>query len=391
MPSAWRRVGIGAAALVGVYAIILGALLTPNLQRFALYAHKINTLFLHDIDNGERFGFAKGQVTPFSIHTADGETLYAWHVLPIDAYARNEEVLRKEAGSIGDFSNTHAFHLLTSSEAKVVVSFHGNAGHIAQGWRPETLRHLTAQPNTHVVTIDYRGFGKSSGYPTEAGLIEDGTALVNWVLRIANIPPNQIAILGQSLGTAVASAVALRFADPSNELVWPNAAEPIPGVVEKDGLQPTIFAGIILIAPFSSLPSLLLTYRMGGFLPLLLPLRPFPALASSLTSQMVDKWHTAERLRAYHATLSGDSGLAPANAARLGSLQIFHSLDDFDISYHQTEMICRRIFVDGAECIDGSKGAAVLGVKSDDAPRVRFELLQHGGETKSHVIRPSIH
>lgn len=122
MSSAWRRVGIGAAALVGVYAIILGALLTPNLQRFALYAHKINTLFLHDIDNGERFGFAKGQVTPFTIQTADGETLYAWHVLPVDAYARNERLLREEAAHIGDFSNKHAFHLLTSSEVRVVVS-----------------------------------------------------------------------------------------------------------------------------------------------------------------------------------------------------------------------------------------------------------------------------
>lgn len=210
---------------------------------------------------------------------------------------------------------------------------------------------------------------------------------MDWVLRTANIPSNKIAILGQSLGTAVASAVALRFADPSNELVRPKAAEPIAALVEKRGLQPTLFAGIILVAPFSSLPSLLLTYRMGGFLPLLLPLRPFPSLASSLTSQMVDKWHTADRLRAYHATLSGNSALVPGNAAGLGSLQIFHSLNDFDISYHQTELICRRMFDDGAECIDGSKGAAVLDVNTDDAAKVRFEILEHGGEMHFDVNR----
>jgi hypothetical protein len=93
----------------------------------ALYAHKINTLFWHDIHDAEQFGFAKGQVTPFTIPTPDGETLYAWHVLPIDAYLRNEKALSETGrlqGPVEDFTTTLQFSLLssTSPPARVVIN-----------------------------------------------------------------------------------------------------------------------------------------------------------------------------------------------------------------------------------------------------------------------------
>jgi abhydrolase domain-containing protein 12 len=93
----------------------------------ALYAHKVNTVLWHDIDNAEQFGFAKNQVTPFHIPTPDGETLYAWHVLPIDAYMHHEKALGKVErphGSAADFTKTLPFQLLTSKQhpARVVVN-----------------------------------------------------------------------------------------------------------------------------------------------------------------------------------------------------------------------------------------------------------------------------
>ena len=77
----------------------------------------------------------------------------------------------------------------------------------------------------------------------------------------------------------------------------------------------------------------------------------------------------------------------------MGVLQLLHSIQDMDIPYHQTEMICRRIFGEGAEpgvyedkdqdgpvkCIDGSHGPTVLDVKAKGRPRVRFEIVQYGG------------
>jgi hypothetical protein len=66
-------------------------------------------------------------VTPFAIPTPDGETLYAWHILPIDAYLRNEKALSEDSrpqGPVEDFTTTLPFSLLssTSPPARVVIN-----------------------------------------------------------------------------------------------------------------------------------------------------------------------------------------------------------------------------------------------------------------------------
>ena len=102
--------------VVGAYATLLGLLLTPPIQRFALYANNINTLFLgDDLNNGESYGFARHQVTPFHLQTPDGETLHAWHLLPLDVYAQHDAVITAEQrpdGMVEDFTRSTAFKLL---------------------------------------------------------------------------------------------------------------------------------------------------------------------------------------------------------------------------------------------------------------------------------------
>lgn len=91
----------------------------------ALYAHKVNTLFWHDIDDPTEFGFAKHQVTPFNVQTSDVEILYAWHVLPLDVYTRNEAALKEESRPnpvVEDVTSTLAFQLLRSPDSRVVIS-----------------------------------------------------------------------------------------------------------------------------------------------------------------------------------------------------------------------------------------------------------------------------
>jgi abhydrolase domain-containing protein 12 len=282
---------------------------------------------------------------------------------------------------------------LATSSQFLTNTVHGNAGHIAQGWRPDTYRNLALQPNTHVVTIDYRGFGHSTGSPTEVGLIADGTTLANWVLQTAQIPADRIVILGQSLGTAVASAVALNFIDPQNELLpqteasKPSSSLLNPGNAATPSQTPILFASVILVAPFYSLPSLLLTYRLGGIVPLLLPLRPFPWLGKALTSRMIDQWPTAKRLAAYTSATSASPRLiesvdySEGTDREMGVLQIIHAKSDMDISFHQTEMICAEVFgEDRAEqCVAGEDGL-LLDVRDEGRVRVRVRILEHGGE-----------
>ncbi|TVY55881.1 Monoacylglycerol lipase ABHD12 [Lachnellula suecica] len=291
---------------VFLYITALIALTNPWLQRHVLYAHKVQMTWLQDINKPEQFGFAKNQITPFNFTTPDHETIYAWHVMPLGLYAKHEsEILQQPSGFADDITQTKAFQLLRDDpDSRLIINFHGNAGTVAQGWRTDSYRALSdgSTSNIHILAIDYRGFGHSTGFPTEAGIITDGVAAVEWALQVVKIPSDRIVILGQSLGTAVTSAV-----------------------VEHYAIKGVNFAGVVLVAGFTSLAELLPGYSIGGYLPVLSPLKSTPALLDLFSSQLVDKWPSAIRL---------------ANFVRLSKrvrLFLIHAKDDYEIPWSHAE------------------------------------------------------
>ncbi|KAE9966530.1 hypothetical protein BLS_006944 [Venturia inaequalis] len=288
----------------------------------------------------------ENEVTPFFLTTPDGEEIYGWHILPLAVYAQNERQLSRQPpwSPSSNFTDSLACKLLIEDpEARVIINFHGNAGHVAQGQRPATYRSLTsASPKIHVFTVDYRGFGLSTGAPTERGVAADGVALVNFVLNLG-IPPSRIVILGQSLGTAVSSAVALHFADPVaaekhllHEPIYKSLSTEESANVENHAefgnsvQKPIDFAAVILVASFSSLPKLLLNYRIGGFLPLLSPLRPYPRFQKFFLGRLHDTWNTSSRLTALTSTIMN----SPERSLRL---HILHARNDWDIPWRSGE------------------------------------------------------
>lgn len=154
-----------------------------------------------------------------------------------------------------------------------------------------------------MLSVDYRGFGYSTGNPTERGIIYDGITLLNWALNTAHISPNRIVILGQSLGTAVATAVAEHFVSESQ--------------VE--------FSGLVLVAAFTDIPTLMLSYSIGGILPILSPMRPYPLVQSFFAKHIQETWKTNERL----ANLVQKSDSV--------DLTLIHSRNDFDIPWQHSE------------------------------------------------------
>lgn len=85
-----------------------------------------------------------------------------------------------------------------------IIYFHGNAGEIAG--RPLRFKYYQSR-GFGVAYVSYRGFGKSTGSPTEAGLITDAVTAYDW-LSGKNIRPQSIVLLGESLGTGVAVQLA---------------------------------------------------------------------------------------------------------------------------------------------------------------------------------------
>ncbi|KAH7091671.1 Alpha/Beta hydrolase protein [Paraphoma chrysanthemicola] len=295
--------------LCGIFFLYISFILLlaiPALQDLVIFLHKVPLTF-KDANVPEQWGFLRGQVTTFNLKTTDGETLHAWHVLPLDIYNKYHEELRNEpAGLRANVEESLAFRILKNDpEAQVVLYFHGAAGTLGSTWRPQSYCAVSAAcPNVHVLVIDYRGYGRSTGWPSEAGLASDARALANFAMKKCGIPPERIVVFGQSIGTAVALALIHEFATKT---------------------PPILFAGTILVAPFADVESLTRTYKIAGIIPLLSPVAYFPKLLALLNRCIRTKFDSKNmpvdsKRRKYHVTL-------------------IHAEDDYDIPWIHSNVL----------------------------------------------------
>jgi len=96
-----------------------------------------------------------------------------------------------------------AWHVAPRDDKPVVLYFHGNGG--ALSWRAERFERIVAD-GTGLVALSYRGYGGSSGQPSEAGLLRDADALYGFAR--ARYPAARLVLYGESLGSGVAAALA---------------------------------------------------------------------------------------------------------------------------------------------------------------------------------------
>ncbi|MGH9721963.1 MAG: alpha/beta hydrolase [Bryobacteraceae bacterium] len=106
----------------------------------------------------------------------------------------------------GDGAKLHGWWL-PAPDARVATLFlHGNAGNVTH--RIDHMRSI-ASAGSSILVIDYRGYGRSSGRPTESGLYADADAAYQYLLDQGHLP-ERIIVHGESLGSAVAVNLASR-------------------------------------------------------------------------------------------------------------------------------------------------------------------------------------
>ena len=128
-------------------------------------------------------------------------------------HAENKSLTPESAGVVGASVET----LTTPDGEKIIVwyapaaegkptilYFHGNAGEI--GDRPFRFNYYHSR-GLGVAYVSYRGYGGSTGSPTEQGLMTDANTAYDWLLT-RGVTPQSIALLGESLGSGIAVQIA---------------------------------------------------------------------------------------------------------------------------------------------------------------------------------------
>ncbi|KAJ4860591.1 hypothetical protein T069G_05579 [Trichoderma breve] len=282
------------ASTVG-YFLFIGVLTIPTCQNQTIYLNKVTLTWGQDVTVPEQWGFLHNQVTPFTLDTSDGETLHAWHILPLGLYRTYEkELIAEPAGIALDITSRLGFKLLREDpESLLVLYFHGAAGTLGSGWRPQSYRAMSAlnQDKIHTVAIDYRGFGISSGSPSEHGLLTDALTLAKWAVNTAITHTTQVD-------------------------------------------QPIFFSGMVLVAPFADVELLTATYRIGGTIPLLDPIARFPWLLDFFNRFIIAKWPNKNKL----AELIRFCEMSSDDSARY-NITIIHAEDDYDIPWKHSDLL----------------------------------------------------
>ncbi|MDH3609730.1 MAG: alpha/beta hydrolase, partial [Gammaproteobacteria bacterium] len=105
-----------------------------------------------------------------------------------------------------DNERINAWYIPTNNQtAKTVLFFHGNAGNISH--RLETIK-IYNQLGLNFLIFDYRGFGISTGKPTEEGTYLDADTAWQYLIEEKKLNPEEIILAGRSLGGGVAAELA---------------------------------------------------------------------------------------------------------------------------------------------------------------------------------------
>jgi fermentation-respiration switch protein FrsA (DUF1100 family) len=105
-----------------------------------------------------------------------------------------------------DATKLHGWYVPHDDPTATVLFLHGNAGNITD--RTDTLQRLHEVVGASVLILDYRGYGRSEGDPSEKGILADARAARSWLAKREGIAENDIVLMGESLGGGVAADLA---------------------------------------------------------------------------------------------------------------------------------------------------------------------------------------
>ncbi|HUG69084.1 MAG TPA: alpha/beta hydrolase [Pirellulaceae bacterium] len=128
-----------------------------------------------------------------------------------------------------DGTKLHGWYLDHPAPNAYLLYCHGNGEHVA--YVAPVAEQLRSRLDVAVFAFDYRGYGRSEGTANEAGVLADSLAAHHWLAEHAGVAPDQIVLMGRSIGGAV--AVDLADQHGSRALILENTFTSLPDVAAR--------------------------------------------------------------------------------------------------------------------------------------------------------------
>lgn len=145
-----------------------------------------------------------------------------------------EEIQPEDAWfTAADGTKLHGWFVEHPRPRAVVLFCHGNAGNVT--YLASMLEGLRDMQGVSVLAFDYRGYGRSSGRPSEEGVLQDARAARRWLARRTHVAEEDIVLMGQSLGGAVAIDLAT---DGARGLILASTFSSFPDVAQSHVIVP---------------------------------------------------------------------------------------------------------------------------------------------------------
>jgi hypothetical protein len=145
-----------------------------------------------------------------------------------------------------DGERLHAWYVPAAGARGTALLFHGNAGSIAArtAWLP-----MFQRLRLNALLVEYRGYGASSGRPSEEGFHQDTLAAHAHLTADRGMPAASLVVFGESLGGAVAARLAAER--PVGALVLMSTFTSVPDLAAE--LYPFLPARLLARYDFGSL------------------------------------------------------------------------------------------------------------------------------------------
>ncbi|TNM95844.1 hypothetical protein fugu_016927 [Takifugu bimaculatus] len=137
--------------------------LFPWILGHIIFSHLLRFPFFVDLSRPE---LVLNHTCNFYLNTDEGVSVGVWHTLPASQW-------EEAAGKRPEW-----YRETLKDGNPVIIYLHGNLG---TRWDESSIEVILSAAGYHVLSLDYRGFGDSTGEPSEAGLTSDALYLYQWV------------------------------------------------------------------------------------------------------------------------------------------------------------------------------------------------------------------